>query len=510
MSVALGVLSLLIPSVPTTDPWGWIVWGRQVVHLRLDTVAGPPSWKPLPVLATAPLSLLGSAAPAAWLVVARTGGALALLFAYRVAARSAGWAAGVVAALALVLSANWLRLLAHGYSEALAVALLLAAVECHVLRRRGLAVALGVLVSLARPEAWPLAALYGVVLVAGEQRRWWPIAASLALSPLLWVLPDWWGSGDPLHAERVARVNLTGAGTDPGLRLLHTGWGLLSAPVWVLALASIGLAAHRREWTVLVLGLTATSWIGVEAVATTLGYPGATRFLVLPAALACVLAGIGGAWLAQTAPRPARPLLAAGLIAAALPFLVSPAAKLSRAAQASVTRARFQQDLRRSIERAGGAAALHARGAPLIPAGLWWNAGALAWDLRVPLEGIHKIPEAGLADLRGVRAPALVFAPVGGTPPDDPAWRSTPRIGRCGLTVRVLARSGLWQILAIARAPARPGAAWRCPPRPPARRIRRQPLSTTALRSYFSDGRDDLASSSSRRSGGTRMPRGRR
>ena len=236
--------------------------------------------------------------------------------------------------------------------------------------------------SLARPQAWPFAALYGVVLVAAERRRGCLVAASLALSPLLWVLPDWWGSGDPLHAERVARVNLIAAGTHPGLHLLDTGWTLVPAPVWVLALASVGLAAHRREWTVLVLGLTATSWIGVEAAATTLGYPGATRFLVLPAALACVLAGIGGAWLAQTAPRPARPLLAAGLIAAALPFLGTPAAALLGSAQASVTRARFQLDLRRSVERAGGYAALHSRGAPPIPGGLWWNAGALAWDLQ--------------------------------------------------------------------------------------------------------------------------------
>jgi len=40
-SLALAALTLLLPSVPTTDPWGWIVWGRQVLHLDLNTVAGP-------------------------------------------------------------------------------------------------------------------------------------------------------------------------------------------------------------------------------------------------------------------------------------------------------------------------------------------------------------------------------------------------------------------------------------------------------------------------------------
>src|SRR4051812_12669568 len=105
--LALGALSLLAPSAPTTDPWGWIVWGREIVDLRLDTVAGPPSWKPLPVLFTAPLSLLGAAAPAAWLAVARAGGILALAFAYPLGARLAGPGAGVVAAGAPPPGAAW-------------------------------------------------------------------------------------------------------------------------------------------------------------------------------------------------------------------------------------------------------------------------------------------------------------------------------------------------------------------------------------------------------------------
>src|SRR5690349_19793245 len=83
VSLVLAGASLLVPSAPTTDPWGWIVWGRELMHLQLNTVRGPPSWKPLPVLVTAPLSLLGAAAPSAWLLVARAGGLVALWLAYR-------------------------------------------------------------------------------------------------------------------------------------------------------------------------------------------------------------------------------------------------------------------------------------------------------------------------------------------------------------------------------------------------------------------------------------------
>ncbi|HSD77936.1 MAG TPA: hypothetical protein VLA98_11040, partial [Solirubrobacteraceae bacterium] len=64
----LTALSFLFPSAPTYDPWAWIVWGREVVHLDLSTVDGP-SWKPLPMLFTTPLALAGGLAPDLWLFV---------------------------------------------------------------------------------------------------------------------------------------------------------------------------------------------------------------------------------------------------------------------------------------------------------------------------------------------------------------------------------------------------------------------------------------------------------
>src|SRR4051795_9476322 len=80
---ARAALSLLGPAVPTYDPWAWIIWGREITHLDLNTVSGP-SWKPLPILLTTPFALLGdAAAPALWLLVARAGGLLAIAMAYR-------------------------------------------------------------------------------------------------------------------------------------------------------------------------------------------------------------------------------------------------------------------------------------------------------------------------------------------------------------------------------------------------------------------------------------------
>src|SRR5919108_97697 len=75
--LALAALSLLLPWALAFDPWAWLVWGREVTRLELDT-AGGPSWKPLPVVATTILAPAGDAAPALWLVLARAGGLLAV------------------------------------------------------------------------------------------------------------------------------------------------------------------------------------------------------------------------------------------------------------------------------------------------------------------------------------------------------------------------------------------------------------------------------------------------
>ena len=229
-SLAVGIASLLLSSAPTTDPWGWIVWGRQITHLDLNTVAGPPSWKPLPVLFTTPLSVLGGAAPAAWLVIARASSLLALGLAYRLGARLAGPAAGVVALVSLLLMQEWLSDAAFGYSEGLAVALLLWAVISHLEGRYTRALTLGFLVSLSRPEAWAFFFPYAAfTCLTGRSRR--SVAIGLAIaSPLLWVLPDWWGSGDPFHAAHVAGVNLAAAGAYPGLGVLRGALGLVALP----------------------------------------------------------------------------------------------------------------------------------------------------------------------------------------------------------------------------------------------------------------------------------------
>ena len=94
VALVIAALSLLLPSTPSYDPWAWLVWGREIVHLRLHTIAGP-SWKPLPVIFTTLFAPLGNAAPDLWLVVARAGAVMAAVMCFKVAWRLTGRLLGV-------------------------------------------------------------------------------------------------------------------------------------------------------------------------------------------------------------------------------------------------------------------------------------------------------------------------------------------------------------------------------------------------------------------------------
>src|SRR5947209_4548415 len=91
--LAVALLTLLAPTTPTYDPWAWLIWGREVLHLDLDTQFGP-SWKPLPVALTTVFALVPGAAPALWVAVARAGALASLALAFRVARRLGGGVAG--------------------------------------------------------------------------------------------------------------------------------------------------------------------------------------------------------------------------------------------------------------------------------------------------------------------------------------------------------------------------------------------------------------------------------
>src|SRR4051794_39855421 len=332
----LAALSLLGPAVPTYDPWAWIIWGREITHLDLNTVSGP-SWKPLPILFTTPFALFGdSAAPGLWLLMSRAGGLLAIAMAYRLAARLGGRAAGIVAAAALFLAEEFVRNFARGNSEGLLVALCLWAVERHLDGRRTDAFLLGLGAALLRPEVWPFWGLYGLWLAYTEPRRRVVVGGTFVLCGFLWFAPEYWGSGDWLRAANRARQpnpDSPAFAAHPFLEVFKRSSTVLAAPVLLGALVALLAAARERRWDVrLALGAAAALLMIAVALMTEGGFAGNLRYVALPAALVCVLAGIGWVGLVRAVRgrfgRVAGAALAVALALAAAPFVVSGAAGL--------------------------------------------------------------------------------------------------------------------------------------------------------------------------------------
>jgi len=397
--LALAALSLLLPSTPTYDPWAWIIWGREVLQLDLVTTDGP-SWKPLPVLFTAPFSLLGDdLAPELWILVARAGGFLAVAMAFRLAARLAGPVAGAIAALALLLADEFIRNFVRGNSEGLLVALCLWALERHLDGRHRDAFLLGFAAGLLRPEVWPFWGLYGLWLLYRAWRGnppWRELAlvgGTGALLLVLWFVPEYLGSGSALRAaERARQPNPDSAAfaASPFLEVFRRSASILTLPVYVGALAAVaavwrGRRSDGRARVMLGLAAASTALMVAVALMTEGGFAGNLRYVALPAAVVCILAGAGWVGLARAArARWGRGAAAAFAVAAAAlfaPFTVSDVGELSQGMRrVSAEADLYGANLKAVIAKAGGEARLKACGGVYTGP---FQTQALAWYLHM-------------------------------------------------------------------------------------------------------------------------------
>jgi hypothetical protein len=344
ISLALGGLSLLIPSTPSYDPWSWTDWSRGIIHLNFHLNQFGTSWKPLPMIATIPAALFGHAAPDIWLVVARAGtlaGAVMVFrLGYRMTRQIAGsydelsssrvltiapaLLAGLIGAVALVFTGTEFYLSSNtlGYSEGLATALMLIAIERHLDGKPRQAFVVGFFVALDRPEVWAFWGVYGLWLFWRDARFRVTIVALAVLQPILWFLPVYWGSGH--FGSSVERA------TNPRANSLAYAkfplWAELKQEAWRTMLLRIKLFA-----VLLVIGLTAVLWRGyrrdgwraalaaprtralmaaaacgfgglawflIIAIETQAHFSGNSRYLVLGDALVNVCGAVGFGWLA--------------------------------------------------------------------------------------------------------------------------------------------------------------------------------------------------------------------
>jgi MFS family permease len=332
VALLLAATSLALPYFPVYDPWAWLVWGREFMGGSLETAAGP-SWKPLPVLIDAPLSLLGDAAPKAWLLVARTGWfcapLLAGLLAWRLSGEGAGrwrWVAAAVAGASVALTGDAftppLRQFTGGLSEPLLVALVLGAVWTALDERPGVALALGTAAALLRPECWPFLALYAFFSLrksgdqdesrgGGKRSRLRLVILCIAvLIPVAWFVPDLIGAGTPLEGPETARAG----GLEPfdAIEVLGRALAAPFAAVWIgvallLWTGRIGIGrssthgpapdrendppALDRPLAILLAG--AGAWVLLVALMAIGGFAGLPRFVAPATAVVAIVGAVG-------------------------------------------------------------------------------------------------------------------------------------------------------------------------------------------------------------------------
>jgi hypothetical protein len=346
VALAVGALSLLIPSTPSYDPWSWLVWSRQIVHGHLTITSGGTSWKPLPMIFTIPFALFGSAAPDLWLVVARAGAFAAVVMVFRLAFRltlrvgglfgeadpdldrlttmAPALLAGVIGAFALALSASggFVSSNALGYSEGFAAALLLISIDRHLDGRHRQAFVVGFLVALDRPEIWLFWGPYGLWLFWKDRGARVLVAALFVITPIVWFLPVYVGCGSfscSVSRATHPRSNSLAFASDPFVaELKRAAWPTmllrikLVAALLVVAVAAISLVTYRRAGlaglrtdtsrariTAALLGVGGLAWFVVIAIMTQAGFSGNNRYLVLGSALVDICGAIGFGWAAS-------------------------------------------------------------------------------------------------------------------------------------------------------------------------------------------------------------------
>ncbi|MGZ4310625.1 MAG: hypothetical protein ACXVR1_00835 [Solirubrobacteraceae bacterium] len=384
--VVLGVLAVSTLFVivsgmrPSYDGFGFLVWGRQVLHWNLNT-DGAPSWKQLPFLFTLPYAVAGRSQMWLWMITAVAGAVAGSVFAARVAYRLTGpaperryapYVGGAFAGIAVLGMNTYSHLVMIANSDPIIVALCLAAIDCHLSRRPRLAFTMLVLASLGRPEAWVFAGLYGLWVLwrvpALSARAL--VVAGLLFIPAFWFsIPaitshSWFISGDlALNQQTVIHGNKI-------VGVINRFRSLYELPMQLAMLAGVVLAVLRRDRSTLLVVAAAAAWLLIEIVFAYHGWSAVSRYMIEPAAVMVAVAGSGVGWLLADT-RTSRILRWVGPVAvlALLVALAPTASSRVRLVRGQISDARHSAKqidrLHKVIDDDGGPDAIKACGQPV-------------------------------------------------------------------------------------------------------------------------------------------------
>jgi hypothetical protein len=291
---------------PGYDPYGWLVWGKLTIHLKLDT-NGAPSWKPLPYLFTVPYAVAGRYALWLWMVTSVAISLSGLIFAWRIAfrltysrpeRRYASYVAGLFAA-AFVLAMqdpvgnyNYTHYILSAESDTMIVSLCLLAIDLHLSGHHKAAFWIWWLGALGRPEVWPFYGLAGLWLwwKVPSYRRW--LYLSLVLLAFLWFGIPGLSSKSLLTAGNIAENSPRAIHGNKITGTIDRFHELLPNTVWIAAVLAVAWAAWRRRTTILVLAGGALLWVLIEIAFAIHGFPAVPRYMFEAGAVVGILAAI--------------------------------------------------------------------------------------------------------------------------------------------------------------------------------------------------------------------------
>jgi hypothetical protein len=295
---------------PSYDAYGWLVWGYQTLHLTLD-LGGAPSWKPLPYLFTVPYALFGHYALWLWMITAVAisfaGGIFAGRITYRLVGdqpehRRAAIVGAVFAGLAVLGIQDYMHYILSVQSDPMIVTFTLAAIDSHLSGRPRWTLAFGVLASLGRPEAWPFLGLYSIWAWRSLPNIRWMLYAAWALILFMWFGIPTITNHRPFVAGQLAQGSPRSLRQNKIIGTIDRFTGLQYLPIWLAALFTVAVAVLRRNRLILSLAAGVVIWLVVEIAFALHGWPALPRYVMEPAAVATVLAGVGVAWLLIGAP----------------------------------------------------------------------------------------------------------------------------------------------------------------------------------------------------------------
>ncbi len=420
--LASAVIVLEAGTRPGYDPYGWLIWGYQTLHLSLD-LGGAPSWKPLPLLFTVPYALFGHWAMWLWMVTAEAASFAGSIFAGRIAYRVvssdgryryAAIGAAIFAGLGMYAIQDningtldsYIHYILSVQSDPMIVTLVLAAIDLHMQKHRRWVIAMLTLAGLGRPEVWPILALYSLwCWVRRPDMRLFIVGATV-VTLFLWFGVPTITNGRPFVAGDLAQGSPRECGSGKIICTIDRFKTLNLWPVWVLALTAVAWAGYRwrqirsrpahpatdsaerpardtermerteravTENYLLVLALAGcvVIWLVIEIAFALHGWPAVPRYIFEPAVVAILLGGIGFGWLLSELPKrlrlPVWPgvIVGAALLAVLVPGVVTRIDNWQTDLGHEQTRTKQIDQLAGLVNRIGGSEAVLRCGQPV-------------------------------------------------------------------------------------------------------------------------------------------------